>query len=54
MEIEKMITLVSWGMSPENIENTWAWNNFEDAKKMNSFFDSFIGTVKNTCNQTKQ
>jgi hypothetical protein len=45
-EIEKMCTLVSFGMTHKNIEKTWAWNNFEEAKKINQFFDEFINQVK--------
>lgn len=44
--LDKTITLVSWGMNPEGLENTWAWNNFEQAKALNGFFDSFLSTAK--------
>ncbi len=43
---EKLMTLVSYGMNPEGIEKTWAWSNFEEAKKLNAFFDNFINVVR--------
>lgn len=32
--MEKLVTLISWGLPAQDIENTWAWNNFEEAKKL--------------------
>ncbi len=43
---QKLMTLVSWGMNPKGIKKTWAWNNFEEANKINKLFDKFINKVR--------
>lgn len=45
-DLDKLVTLVSFGMDPDGIEDTWAWNHFEEAKRLQSFFDEFIHAIK--------
>ena len=44
-DITKKIELLSMGMNPKGIEKTWAWNNIEEARKLNNLFMEFSKTV---------
>lgn len=46
-ELEKFTTLVSWGLEPETVKETWAWENFEEAKAWHQFFEKQINRVRN-------
>ena len=45
-DTEKLVQLVSWGMNPKDIKETWAWSNFEQAKALQAMFDAFINQAR--------
>jgi hypothetical protein len=45
-DLEKFVWLVVQGMKPEDVKDSWAFANFEEAKKLGAFFDAWTNVVR--------